>query len=94
MQPSLEAVQELKAEKAQVRQTLLTARDEMAPFDITSCSTLTQAVHRLAWIFRFTSNSRVGKTDRKTGPLTSDEKTKSLRFLIRDTRSCGSSQIL
>lgn len=52
VQPSLEAAREVKAEKTQVRQNLLIARDELtAPFDITSCSTLSQAVHRLAWIF-------------------------------------------
>ena len=65
---------------------LVTTRREMYPFDITSCSSLTQGVHRLAWVLRFICNCRVPRTDRETGPLTSDEKTRSLRFWIRSAQ--------
>ena len=87
LQPSLEAAEEFRAVGVQVRLNhLVTTRREMYPFDITSCSSLTQGVHRLAWVLRFICNCRVPITDRKTGLLTSDEKTRSLRFWIRSAQ--------
>ena len=80
--PSQEATREVK-QTTPVRLTMLTTRSETLPFDITSCSTLSQAVLRLAWMIRFATNSRLPKSQRTTGPLTAEEKTRSLRCCIR-----------
>ncbi|KAF0291879.1 hypothetical protein FJT64_019119 [Amphibalanus amphitrite] len=90
LQPSQEATSEVKLQKPPLKLTLLTTRSdtsETLPFDITSCSTLTQAVLRLAWVFRFVTNSRLPREERRTGPLTPEEKRLSLRFWIREAQA-------
>ncbi|XP_043206566.1 uncharacterized protein LOC122372946 [Amphibalanus amphitrite] len=90
LQPSQEATREVKLQKPPLKLTLLTTRSdtsETLPFDITSCSTLTQAVLRLAWVFRFVTNSRLPREERRTGPLTPEEKRLSLRFWIREAQA-------
>ena len=59
---------------------------QSSPFDITTCSTLAMAVNRLAWVNRFVSNSRLPKIDRAVGPLTPEEKRRSLRYWIREAQ--------
>ncbi|XP_043236743.1 uncharacterized protein LOC122389116 isoform X2 [Amphibalanus amphitrite] len=90
LQQSQEATSEVKLQKPPLKLTLLTTRSdtsETLPFDITSCSTLTQAVLRLAWVFRFVTNSRLPREERRTGPLTPEEKRLSLRFWIREAQA-------
>lgn len=82
-QPSPEAAVESKKERPTVRESLGTRRSEPMPFDLTECSSLTQAVNRLTWMRRFVSNSRVQKETRVTGPLSPEERRSSLLFLIR-----------
>ena len=59
---------------------------QSSQFDITTCSTLAMAVNRLAWVYRFMSNSRLPKIDRGVGPLTPEEKRRSLRYWIREAQ--------
>ncbi|KAF0306141.1 hypothetical protein FJT64_022281 [Amphibalanus amphitrite] len=48
---------------------------------------LLAAVLRLAWVFRFVTNSRLPREERRTGPLTPEEKRLSLRFWIREAQA-------
>ena len=61
-----------------------TKRDRL--FDITRCSTLKKVVERTAWIKRFTFNSRHKSKDRRSGPLTPEERQKALEFWIREAQ--------
>ena len=63
-------------------------------FDITSCSTLKQSVIRTAWIFRFLHNTRCSKRDRKSGPLTPEERRQALRYWIKEAQKSAYSEEL
>ena len=76
-----------RGEETQSRLSVMVAqREEFQPFNMTECSSLAQAVNRLAWMYRFVNNCRLHKSKRVIGPLIPDERIKSLRFLS-DLRS-------
>ena len=52
-------------------------------FDLDVCATLKQAVNRLAWVVRFCHNARRPPAERRSGPLSPDERRKSLHTMIR-----------
>ena len=52
-------------------------------FDITGCSKLKQVVERTGWVKRFVHNARKPTEERKSGPLTSEERRSALEFWIR-----------
>ena len=55
-------------------------------FDITECSTLRQVVNRTSWVLRFVNNARSSNEDRKSGPLTPEERRDALHFRIREAQ--------
>lgn len=88
LEPSPEAEREQRGEKQTVRVSVQVNQqvNMIPPFELTTCSKLTQAVNRLAWVRRFVSNSRLPKTERVVGPLTSEEKRRSLRYWLREAQ--------
>ena len=57
------------------------------PFDILACSSLKQAINRMAWVMRFVYNLRHVDPARKRGPLTSEERQHALQFWIREAQA-------
>ena len=55
-------------------------------FDVTECSTLKQVVNRTSWVLRFIHNARSRRADRRTGPLTPEERRGALHFWIREAQ--------
>ncbi|KAF0294125.1 hypothetical protein FJT64_008179 [Amphibalanus amphitrite] len=84
LQPSSDATVELKRERVDKKVSLLARQcEENVPFDVTTCSRLSQAVDRLAWMRRFVYNCRLPTRERMTGPLTPEERKRSLSYWIR-----------
>ena len=98
-EPSPEAQKEDKKESslrvASVAQTTLKKpRTDSRPFDILECSSLKQAINRTAWVMRFVHNVRHDESERRRGPLTSEERQHALQFWIRDAQSSAYEQEL
>ena len=55
-------------------------------FDITACSSLKMVVNKTAWISRFVFNARRARADRRSGPLSSEERCKALQYWIREAQ--------
>ena len=88
LQPSPGAAVELRKE-VPMKVSLLANREEEVKnvaFDVTTCSNLSQAVSRLAWMYRFVFNCRLPKRERETGPLTPEERKRSLYYWIRSAQ--------
>ena len=92
LQLSSEALKESKVE-TRPKVTVLTTSVTAAPvngkerlFDITSCSTLKKVIERTAWVKRFIYNARHNREERRTGPLTPEERQQALEFWIREAQ--------
>ena len=86
---SADATKETKKKKPVKKVTLVVNKPPVLDnriFDITGCSALKQAVNRTSWVLRFIHNTRNRRTDRKTGPLTPEERRHALRFWIREAQ--------
>ena len=67
--------------------TLKAQQENARLFDITGCSSLKMVVNKTAWIARFIFNSRSAPSDRRKGPLSSEERCKALRYWIKEAQT-------
>ena len=89
---SPEALREDKPEPRSQRMTpakvtLRAEREDTRLFDITECSSLKIAINKTAWVSRFAYNARRAHAERKTGPLSVEERCEALQFWIRDAQN-------
>ena len=96
---SIEAQRELKKETRSPTATMVTTTSTPSSsnnrlFDITSCSSLKQAVIRTAWVLRFLHNVKSSQQQRRSGPLTPEERRQALHYWIREAQGRTYSQEL
>ena len=86
-----EAQKELKQGSRPAIATMATATSKHSVnsnrlFDVTSCAALKQAISRTAWILRFLYNARHVPSERRTGPLSPEERQHALSYWIREAQ--------
>lgn len=95
-----EAQKELKKETSSTAVTMTTAARAPSSatdnrlFDVTTCSTLKQAVSRTAWVFRFLHNTRSSPQEKRSGPLTPEERQEAVLYWIKEAQESAYSEEL